>query len=69
LYNWVLYGLGFIDKNTAKRELDFYNQYELGHTVWNINSDAMNDMASKMIDNTVFTKNVKEYADGNLFSK
>jgi tryptophan halogenase len=69
LYNWVLHGLGFIDKNTAKRELDFFGQHELGQTVWSLNADSMNEMASKMIDNTVFIKNVKEYADGNLFSK
>ena len=68
LYNWVLHGLGYIDKSTAKRELDFYGQHELGRTVWDLNADSMNSMASKMIENTVFINNVKEYANGNSFS-
>jgi hypothetical protein len=53
----------------AKRELDFYDQHELGRTVWSINADSMNDMASVMIENTMFINKVKEYADGNLFSQ
>jgi tryptophan halogenase len=69
LYNWVLHGLGYLDKELAKRELDFFDQHELGRTVWNLNQDSMNDQKDIMIDNTLFIKKVREYADGDLFSK
>jgi tryptophan halogenase len=69
LYNWVLAGLGYIGKEEAKRELDFYNQYDIAQTVWKINEGAFESAKSVIIDNTEFIKNVGVWADGNSFSK
>jgi hypothetical protein len=69
LYNWVMTGLGFIDKNLAEKELDFYQQHDLGKAVWEINYNSFIDRKADIIDNTDFTMNIKEYASGNRFSK
>jgi tryptophan halogenase len=69
LYNWVLAGLGYIGKKEAKREMDFYNQYEIAETVWKLSHDAFDSSKNDTIDNTEFIRNVKEWANGNRFSK
>ena len=68
LYNWVLNGLGYIGKNEAEREMSFYNQYELGKTVWDLNMESRSQWNAIMIDNTEFIKLVGEYSNGNNFS-
>lgn len=69
LYNWVMVGLGIVDKKLAKSELDFYNQYEIAESVWNMNEYSFNLLKNGMIDNTEFIHNVREYADGHKFSQ
>ena len=69
LYNWVMVGLGIIGKKEAKRELDFYNQYEIASDVWSMNEYSFNLLKNGMIDNTEFIKNLAEYIDGDKFSK
>ena len=69
LYNWIMVGLGFIDKNLAKKELDFYDQGSIAKEVWKLNVNSFNERKSGMIDNTDFVLNIKEYASGNRFSK
>lgn len=69
LYNWVLAGLGYIGKEEAERELSFYGQHELGRSVWELNSNSRAPLEKIMIKNTEFVHKVKEYADGNYFSK
>lgn len=69
LYNWVLAGLGYIGKKEAKRELDFYNQYDIAQTMWSLNEHSFNSIKDVIIDNTSFIKNIKRWANGNSFSK
>jgi flavin-dependent dehydrogenase len=69
LYNWVMTGLGFIDKELANKELEFYQQHDLGKAVWDLNQSSFIDRKADIIDNTDFTMNIKEYASGNRFSK
>jgi hypothetical protein len=69
LYNWVLAGLGYIGKKEAKREMDFYNQYDIAETVWNLRNDSFESSKNDIIDNTEFIRNIKEWANGNRFSK
>ena len=64
LYNWILAGLGYIGKKEAKRELDFFGQHELAKTVWEINDQSSKDAMSRMIDNTEFIQNIREYNYG-----
>jgi tryptophan halogenase len=69
LYNWIMVGLGFIDKKLAKKEMDFFNQYDIAEAVWKLNLESFNDRKDDMIDNTDFVLNIKEYASGNRFPK
>lgn len=69
LYNWIMVGLGFVDKKLAKKELEFYNQYDIAEAVWKLNFNSFNDSKNDMIDNTDFILNIKEYANGNRFPK
>jgi tryptophan halogenase len=68
LYNWVLTGIGIIDKKLAKSEMDFFNQYDIGKAVWDLSSDAFDNIKDGMIDNTDFVLNIKEYTSGYQFS-
>jgi hypothetical protein len=69
LYNWVLAGLGYIGKKEAKREMDFYNQYEIAKIIWKLSEESFESSKDAIIDNTEFIKNVGVWADGNRFSK
>jgi tryptophan halogenase len=69
LYNWVLAGLGYIGKKEAKREMDFYNQYDIAETVWKLNENSFESHKDVIIDHTEFINNIGVWADGNRFSK
>lgn len=62
-------GLGFINKQNAQKELDFYGQTDIASAVWDLSSNSFNDRKDDMINNTDFVLNMKEYAIGNRFSK
>jgi tryptophan halogenase len=68
LYNWIMAGLGIIDKSLAKKELDFFGQHQLGSDMWNISQNRMSDINNVIIDNTEFIKNVRHYKYGNNIS-
>jgi tryptophan halogenase len=69
LYNWILVGLGYFGKEEAKRELDFYDQYELANTVWSMNEYNNDQIIDRMIDNTEFIRSVGKHQYGYSFSK
>jgi tryptophan halogenase len=57
LWNWVLIGLGYLDKTNADKELDFYsiNRDDLEFR-WSLYTDTMNQHSNTMLDNTYFIK-------------
>lgn len=58
LWNWVLIGLGYIDKYTADRELNFYSidRQDLEFR-WNLYRDSIEHHSKEMISNSYFIKN------------
>lgn len=68
LYNWVLYGLGFITKDLAEKELKFFSQNELASTIWELNQKSFENIKNDIIDNTSFIKNMEGFLDGYSFS-
>lgn len=69
LYNWILAGLGYIDKNLAKKELIFHNKVDFAHQIWNIHQFNFNLMIENMIDNTEMVLNTDKYLHGYSVSK
>jgi len=68
LYNWILAGLGYLNKELALKELNFYNSTDAAKDLWLVHEYNMSNNVSKCINNTVFINNIKKYSDGNCFS-
>lgn len=64
LYNWVLAGLGYIDKARATKELTFSGQRDLAKTIWSVNQNHIDELSANMIDNTKFIRNIQQYEYG-----
>jgi tryptophan halogenase len=57
LYNWVLAGLGYIDKDLAERDMKFYGvDRNLANISWKIREDDMMNICKNMLDNTEFSR-------------
>lgn len=69
LYNWVLAGLGYIDRDLAKKELIFHNRMEFACQAWDIHQFNFAAMTERMIDNTDMVFNTGKYLDGYSVSK
>lgn len=69
LYNWILTGLGYIDKEVARKDLEFYGKKEFAETVWNVHCHNYDNVVSSMIDNDDFTRNMDKYLNGYNISK
>jgi hypothetical protein len=68
LYNWIMAGLGILDKNLAQKEIDFYSQKDLAKDMWNISQYRMSETKNAIIDNTEFIRDARYYRYGNSFS-
>ena len=57
LYNWVLAGLGYIDKDLASRDLDFFGvDRNLAALNWKLREEDMKNITKNMLDNTEFSR-------------
>jgi tryptophan halogenase len=57
LWNWILIGLGYLDKTVADKELDFYtmNREDLSFR-WNIYMSSISEHGDAMLPNSYFIK-------------
>ena len=67
LYNWIMAGLKVIDKKLAKKEMDFFGQWQLASDIWTIAEETMSKVSNDIIDNTEFIKNARLYSYGSDF--
>lgn len=57
LHNWVMAGLGMIDKGLAQKDLNFYGRENLAFDCWTMHDHTMSATTKQMIDNTEFIIN------------
>ena len=69
LWNWILAGLGYITKESAARELEFYSRGAVADQMWQIHEHSRKEELTSMIDNTEFAKNLGKYTHGNRLPK
>jgi flavin-dependent dehydrogenase len=60
LHNWILAGLGFIDKELATKELEFYAQTEFAKEEYEAHIQIMKSMDQTYIDNTEFINMLRD---------
>lgn len=61
LYNWIMVGLGIIDKKIAKKEMDLFKQESLSERQWSINFYEWNILKKTMIKNDDLIKNISTF--------
>lgn len=66
LYNWILAGLGKLNKNIASDELKFFGGADHASLMWDIHQYSFAKSCENMIDNTDFVKNNRKYFSGNI---
>jgi hypothetical protein len=59
LYNWILSGLGYINKDLAGKELDFYSQKEEAKIMYELYLSNFNVDIQNQIDNTELISMIK----------
>lgn len=69
LYNWILAGLGYLDRDLATKELIFHNRVDFARQVWDIHQFNFAAMTERMIDNNEMVFNAGKYLDGYSVSK
>jgi hypothetical protein len=63
LYNWIMAGLGIIDKKIAKKEMDLFKQESLSERQWSVNLYQWKILKKTMIKNDDFIKNFSTFFD------
>jgi hypothetical protein len=59
LWNWILIGLGYINKEKAQEELNFYgSDINLTNLSWKLYDESISIESKKMYDNTEFIKKI-----------
>jgi len=67
LWNWILIGLGYINKESALREFKFYNlDSNSNETYWKLYNGDMKNRSENMMENTEFIQ--KLCKNGHIFS-
>jgi tryptophan halogenase len=61
LYNWVLAGLGHINSEQARKDLNFYGRASIAADAWLVHDYNMKKIADSSIKNTEFVKNIDNY--------
>jgi len=69
LYNWILAGLGYLNKEIAVKELAFFGDTDKAALIWKLHQDRFFQIADTMIDNTDFIKNLNKYLHGTVLHK
>lgn len=64
LYNWVMHGLGHLDRELAKKELDFYGQWDLARQTLMVHEFNMDSVVKNSIPNSEFVRNIDNYLYG-----
>jgi hypothetical protein len=61
LYNWIMAGLGIIDKNLAKKEMELFKQESLSERQWTANLYEWKKIKKTMIKNDDFIKDLSTF--------
>jgi hypothetical protein len=68
LFNWIMAGLGYMNKAVASCDLDHYGNRNTAATVWLVHEHNMEQAAEVMIDNTDFVRNADKYLHADSLS-
>jgi flavin-dependent dehydrogenase len=69
LYNWVLAGLGHLNKNLAQKELLFHNKTDHAKQIWDIHQYNFEMTTPNLIDNNKLIFERDKYLHGYTISK